>query len=137
MWLVACLEFVELTSQSLPRSSKEWMDWAMSAGSLDLVSRLRLSNHIPRVKIAILDTGYDINSQFFSMGTRHKRLAEWKDFSKCSSVPVDEDGHGTYMVSLAMKLAPAAEICVGRVATDSKGLRNAGISVARVRDYNG
>jgi subtilisin family serine protease len=88
------------------------MECAMDTRHLDLALQFRLKNLVPRVRIAILDTGYDSDAPFFRLPVRRKRLVEWKDFAEDSPVGEDRDGHGTYVVSLAMKLAPAADICV-------------------------
>jgi subtilisin family serine protease len=117
---------------SLPKSSAEWMGWAMDTGRFDLALRFRNNPNTPRVRIAILDTGYDSNSPFFSLAVRRKRLVKWRDFAKDSPEPVDDDGHGTHMVSLAMKMAPAADIYVARVASSSAGLQDARQDIADV-----
>jgi hypothetical protein len=56
----------------------------------------------------------------------------WKYFAKDRPEPVDCDGHGTLVVSLAMKIAPAADICVARVATNSADLGKASHNIAKV-----
>jgi subtilisin family serine protease len=104
----------------------------MDTGLFNLPRRFFSSPNTSRVRIAILDTGYDGNSPFFSLATRHKRLILWKDFAKDGLEPVDDDGHGTHVVSLAMKMAPAADICVARVASSSVELQNAGQDIAEV-----
>lgn len=105
----------------------------MDTGDFDIARVFRSSPDLPRIRIAILDTGYDPESRFFSLSVRQNRLKEWKDFTKFNLEPIDEDGHGTYVVSLAMRMAPAADIYVARVAKNSDGLREAGKSIADVR----
>jgi subtilisin family serine protease len=77
------------------------------------------------IKIAILDTGYDRESHFFTDECRAKRIV-WRDFSGSSEKPEDEDGHGTHVLSLVMKVAPAAHLYVARIAKDSASLRKDG-----------
>ncbi|OAL51266.1 subtilisin-like protein [Pyrenochaeta sp. DS3sAY3a] len=40
----------------------------------------------------------------------------WKDFWKSETEPLDEDGHGTSMLSTIMNIAPFADIVVARIA---------------------
>jgi len=77
---------------------------------------------VQRIKIAVLDTGYDSSSNFFKDEIRPPRIT-WKDFHNDSEVAQDEDGHGTQVLSLVMKVAPAADIYVVRVAKSSDALR--------------
>ncbi|KAJ9152004.1 thermostable alkaline protease precursor protein [Pleurostoma richardsiae] len=49
--------------------------------------------------------------------------------------PQDTDGHGTYMVSLIMRVAPHADVYVARVAKDSKSLLDAGPNVAKAIEW--
>jgi hypothetical protein len=44
----------------------------------------------------------------------------------------DEDGHGTHVLSILMKVAPAANFYVARVARDTEDLVNSTINVAEV-----
>ena len=121
-----------LTMSSFPSSSVAWMECAMNTACFDIARMFRLRPSPPRVRIAILDTGYDPASSFFSLGIRKNRLGDWKDFTRPSAVPIDEDGHGTYVVSLAMKMAPAAEIFVARVAKHSHDLPKSAKNIAEV-----
>ncbi len=87
-----------------------------------------------RIRVAILDTGYDRNSIFFWNSSRKSRVRGWKDW--VGNLPKaraeDLDGHGTHVVSLVMKMAPAADIYVARVAKDTDGLQGASRNVAEV-----
>ncbi|KAF2873107.1 peptidase S8/S53 domain-containing protein [Massariosphaeria phaeospora] len=116
---------------SLPKSSKEWLDWTMNTGTLNLAQRYRNNPQLRRIRIAVLDTGYDRKSSFFYPKPRSNRLCMWEDFVGGSAQPLDNDGHGTHVVSLAMKMAPAADICVARVATSSADLGKASQSIAK------
>jgi hypothetical protein len=89
-----------------------------------------------RPKIALIDTGYDPRAGFLkrSQACRNRLLPEhdcmdqqyhWKDFcDKNAAKPLDEDGHGTAMLSLLMELAPFADICVARIACKDSELRD-------------
>jgi hypothetical protein len=76
-----------------------------------------------------LDTGCDEQASWFT-DTRYDRLREWKDFVDGSGKRVDVDGHGTHLVSLIMKIAPHADICVARVSKDAKSLDSGSENVA-------
>jgi hypothetical protein len=85
-----------------------------------------------RPKIAIIDTGYDgmlrclrkprvkarLNPHYQIGHIQH----HWKDFWRTSSVPCDEDGHGTSMLSLVLDIAPFADVCVARIAANNEDL---------------
>lgn len=103
----------------------------MDSATLNLASRY-LNSQVQRIVIAILDTGCDLNATFFSSIPRRQRLLGWKDFAGQEQSAVDTDGHGTHVVSLAMKIAPAADIYVIRVATNSQGLHSASKKIAEV-----
>ncbi|KAF5662958.1 peptidase S8 subtilisin kexin sedolisin [Fusarium heterosporum] len=75
------------------------------------------------VRIAILDTGYDPEAVFFRVPDRQQQMKGWKDCAGDSEVPIDENGHGTHTISLAMKVAPLADFYVARVARDRSKLR--------------
>ncbi|KAI9766600.1 MAG: hypothetical protein M1840_006411 [Geoglossum simile] len=119
----------------LPKSSKEWMEWTMNTGPFGLALRFRKSSQTRRVRIAILDTGYDSKSPFFYPASRRKRLIMWRDFAEGTRDPVDRDGHGTHVLSLAMKVAPAADICVARVATNSDDLGKASRNISEAIEW--
>lgn len=88
---------------------------------------------LARIRITILDTGYDAKSQFFDAPARKNRLGKWRDFVDNQMQPCDCDGHGTHVLSLVMKIAPAADICVARIAKNSEDLRNRASEVAKVK----
>lgn len=86
------------------------------------------------VRIAVLDTGIDGDSVFFSSPVRRARIREWKDWVDNSDMPVDLNGHGSHTVSLVMKVAPRADIYVARIAKDTSTLRNSTEFIAEVCD---
>ncbi|KAI9766615.1 MAG: hypothetical protein M1840_006426 [Geoglossum simile] len=76
--------------------------------------------------------GYDPMSSFIrnpqrnrfnlqDFGKGHERY-HWKDFWKGKEEPLDEDGHGTSMLSIIMRIAPFADVCVARIAGFDKDL---------------
>jgi len=88
-----------------------------------------------RIRIAVLDTGFDCKSPFFQFRDRRSRLGRhcWKDWVEDSPVPKDIDGHGTHIVGLVMRIAPQADVFVARVAQNKTGLLAASDIVAEVQ----
>ncbi|PTB65485.1 subtilisin-like protein [Trichoderma citrinoviride] len=117
-------------------SSAIWLESLMSSYLTGLViKQYRANLSLPRIRIAILDTGYDAGSQFFTATARMRRLVNWKDFVNRQEQPVDRDGHGSHALSLLMKLAPAAEICVARIAENSQDLQSRALSIAQAIEW--
>lgn len=83
-------------------------------------------------RIAVLDTGCDDGSLFFFDPDQASRLREWKDWTEESVEYQDCHGHGTYLISLVMKLSPGAHIYVARVAKSPEELLNSSENVAKV-----
>jgi hypothetical protein len=94
--------------------------------------RLAFGNYA-RPKIALIDTGYDPKS--FQENSRARRLGinHWKDFFDGKACPLDEDGHGTSMLDLLMKVAPFADICVARIARSNQDLGGPDIRTSQQR----
>ncbi len=79
---------------------------------------------LPRVKIAILDTGVDLNHPFIKAAQmrirkeysrRDSPIRLVKDFTDLGEA--DKDGHGTLTTTLLLRVAPRADIYVAKVAT--------------------
>ncbi|KAI0401131.1 hypothetical protein F4802DRAFT_619154 [Xylaria palmicola] len=88
-----------------------------------------------RIRIAILDTGYDPDAVFFDRN-RKRHLQGWKDYvEKDQQLPKDEDGHGTHVLSVLMKVAPAADVFVARVTRDTPDLQNATRNIAQAIEW--
>ena len=88
---------------------------------------------LERIRIAVLDTGFDPAAAFFKDPDRKRRVREWKDYvGDESRTREDEDGHGTHVLSLLMKVAPAANFYVVRVARDTQDLANSTSNIAKV-----
>jgi hypothetical protein len=92
------------------------------------------------IRIAILDTGYDAKNDFFT-NARKRRIVAWHDFIKdpdCLVAGVnpgegqDSDGHGTDVLSMALRAAPFAEFCVARVFESSGGVASKADAIAKV-----
>ena len=86
-----------------------------------------------RPKIAIIDTGFDRPLSLMgnklrlrlNMGAKKpKDQYNWKDEWKQEVDPLDDDGHGTAMLSIIHQIAPFADICVARIAGKDKDLKD-------------
>jgi len=121
-------------TKSKPPGQKKSERWLIRIYSLQkqLAADCRVTVPHRRVRIAILDTGYDPDAVFFQPPSRRSRLVQWKDWVDDARQPEDCHGHGTHLVSLIMQMAPEADICVARVSKDQKGLARASESVAEV-----
>jgi subtilisin family serine protease len=89
------------------------------------VLKARCSKDDERVRIAVLDTGIDLD---------HPIIAKCKtSIVECRSWVVDDTsisdvcGHGTHIASVLLKLAPWADLYVARVFKDASEVGNAGV----------
>jgi subtilisin family serine protease len=90
------------------------------------------------IKIAVFDTGCDIDHPFFNgpgLEQRDEIVARWLDCAGEATEPLDEDAnqHGTAITTLLSRLLPGAEIYVVRIARDLDGLSAAKTAIADVR----
>lgn len=113
-------------------ASSQWLDRIMEINRF-IQTRAKSSSIEPRrrVRVAVLDTGYDGNATFFNKA-RKARIQGKKDFVNDSNDPMDENGHGSHTLALVMKVAPTADVYVARIAKDNSALRNSTDAVAKV-----
>lgn len=93
----------------------------------DIIDAHENSRLKTRIKIAVLDTGYDPQHKYFSVSSRKQRIKGWKDFTGSESregVDVADDGHGTYVLSLLMALASEADVYVARVTETNEDMKH-------------
>ena len=128
-----------LNSRELDRDSsrRKALDWLLRVQTSDvtktLFERFKGTRSPPRIRIAVLDTGYDPNSAFFVDRDRKRRVKKWKDMTTAdAAIALDEQGHGTYVLSLLMKIIPSADFYVARVARNEDELAGSTSNVARV-----
>ncbi|KAI5460412.1 peptidase S8/S53, subtilisin/kexin/sedolisin [Mariannaea sp. PMI_226] len=133
----------------LGMNATEWLGKIMTNPVTEtVVSEYRRQRTLSgeRIRIAVLDTGYDPESIFFSSKVRKQRIKGWNDYVKkivadtdeveefdsvkTTATPEDNDGHGTHVLSVLMKVAPAADIYVARIARKTKDLQNASQNIA-------
>lgn len=48
----------------------------------------------------------------------------WKDYWQSATMPQDNDGHGTAMLSIVHRIAPFADVCVARIAGKDEDLKS-------------
>jgi len=85
------------------------------------------------VKVAILDTGIDLNHPVFKDFIARDQIGGFYDFINESSIPVDDNGHGTHVSHLLLKTAPYSRIYVARVFEDTEADDGTALLVAKVR----
>jgi hypothetical protein len=83
-----------------------------------------------RIRIAILDTGFDDQSSRFSLPQVRDRICKcWPSFEEAGK---DLDGHGTHLIGLITMLAPHVDIYIARIAKSSEEFDQAFDNIARV-----
>ncbi|KAG5801155.1 hypothetical protein H9Q74_014295 [Fusarium xylarioides] len=80
---------------------------------------------LPKIRIAVLDSGVDVNDLMIDIGIKQRRINCKKSKSFVHPNKKGPDnwrrdtcGHGTHVTQLLLKTAPAAEIFVGEICTD-------------------
>lgn len=122
-------------TQSRPRGHLRMLTNSSSWKKSRWVERMAKYNHeirenrkkgtkSSRIKLAILDTGYDINASTFDVPNRSNNI-QWHDFVSNSIHPVDTDGHGTHLLTLLLQLEVQADIYVARITENSQSLGTA------------
>ncbi|KAM7211767.1 hypothetical protein V8F06_012869 [Rhypophila decipiens] len=86
-----------------------------------------------RVKIAVLDTGIDLGNTAFKDKEIRKRIKKRVDFVEKDGDATDICGHGTHCVAVLNKVAPWADIYVGRVAVGFEKGPDANIVAEAIR----
>lgn len=69
-----------------------------------------------RVKVCIIDTGFDEKHPALKGAKLMGRLVATKNFKGDPRDLNDESGHGTQIAELVLTLAPEAELCIAKVA---------------------
>lgn len=114
------------------KPSDSWLETLISSRLAQYLHANTKFRCTSRIRIAILDTGFDPESPFFSSRVRNARVKGWKDWVSNSPEHQDQDGHGTHVMSLAMKIASEADIFMARVAKGAEDLQEASQNIAEV-----
>ena len=113
--------FMNQYEESAARNSQKWIEeiqklnCLMEMGEMFDGNGWRKTKQFTRIRIAVFDTGYDPGSKFFDDDAKRARIRGWKDFAGDQEHALDEDGHGTDVVSLVTRVAPMADIYVARI----------------------
>jgi hypothetical protein len=89
-----------------------------------------------RVKVAILDTGYDRGDSLFKEA--RESLSEtngniyWKDFVGSSEKPIDQFGHGTRVAFMLLQITKHVDLWIARVFEEEHGNEKSAGRVKRV-----
>lgn len=74
-----------------------------------------------KLKIAVLDTGIDLrDSAIRGAKDRIKEKRNWVPNAQGrvdTTDIADSNGHGTHIAALVLKVAPCADVCIGRIAS--------------------
>jgi subtilisin family serine protease len=105
------------------RAGDSWFDY-LSREFEPCIDALR-KDDLPRVRIAVLDTGADLSHPDIAAAVDDGRV-QYKDFVSGGPDMIDLSGHGTHCASILLKYALNAEVYIGRIVeqdhTDSSGL---------------
>ncbi|KAE8448393.1 hypothetical protein EG329_009457 [Mollisiaceae sp. DMI_Dod_QoI] len=125
------------TAANLPEKKKALRDWfnefQLFEKCID-ASRKEPSEELPRVNIAVLDTGVDLTHLNISYALEDGRIKSTDFLGETPESITDLDGHGTHCASLLIKFAPNAEIYVGRVFRRSRAVASSPAVVAKKVD---
>lgn len=125
---------VQLTSGNSERAEK-WLERLKNSNVMErVVTAFDTQPELKdaRIRIAVLDTGYDPDAIFFDRD-RSPRIRGWKDcVERGQTERKDEDGHGTHVLSVLMQVAPAADIYVARIARSTPDLPESSANIAEV-----
>jgi hypothetical protein len=106
-------------------------DWFREMKSFEKCIDASRKSWYQKAKVAILDTGVDATHPDISKEIEDGRITYY-DFVDGSTNFKDEDGHGTHCTSVLAKLAPNAEIYVGRVFRSSRSVEDSVDVVTKV-----
>ncbi|KAK7928899.1 hypothetical protein PG985_005897 [Apiospora marii] len=124
---------VAITQETRSTEKKSAEKWLRMVDSLNrkIMGMTTCVLRPERVKIAILDTGYDPDTPFFLPYKR--RIIGWKDWAGFELFAVDIYGYKTYLLGLIIRIAFKTDIFVARVIKTSADLDNVD-NIAK-RDY--
>jgi hypothetical protein len=119
-----CILSIQATDLMLTTSRAKWADKWMS----DLKSKVHgrksqpfvRDKDSPPVKIAVLDTGIDMQHNYIKGCKKANRIKYVKSFVTDDKRLDDVCGHGTHVAALLLKVAPECQIYVAKVASGGK-----------------
>jgi hypothetical protein len=119
-----CILSVHVPDLMLITSRAKWADKWM----LDLKSKVHgrkpqrfvRDKDSPPVKIAVLDTGIDMQHNYIKGCKKANRIKDVKSFVTDDTRIDDFCGHGTHVAALLLKVAPECQIYVAKVASGGK-----------------
>jgi len=104
-------------------TQSEWWLQEVETRSHPLVYERMLKGE-DKIRIALLDTGIDLQHGYFQNQLRKRRVKECKSFVASPRGDRDANGHGTHAAALIMRVAPSADIYVARVIEDDGTVDN-------------
>jgi hypothetical protein len=99
------------------------------------VGRERPDNPTDRVRVAILDTGVDVTHDDLHGPWIEGQIVYQNFVGTRTGMPQDDDGHGTHVTSILLRMAENVDIYVARVSADGVHWRSS--EVEDVRRHSG
>lgn len=114
---------------AINRSLQWWKEFERTTAFMDaqrqlVESSIAEANRPKRVKVAILDTGFNRQSSLFKEARRRllpQAEIDFKDYVGTSRRPVDKTGHGTRVMSLLMEVIQNVDVWMARVFETNEG----------------
>lgn len=128
------MTYTNFTSQA--KDSKDWLERFKNIIQTRIRSSGTSVSH-SRVKVALLDTGIDLQHSYFEgeyLSGRIKSVRSWVDGKKAAEDRDggDVSGHGTFIASLLLDLCPAIDIYVARISKSRNFKKGTSENVANV-----
>jgi hypothetical protein len=129
-----------MKSKGIPNenSNYPWWKYFKKTSTFMAAQRIRLpEGQTPRrVKVAILDTGYNKNDPDFREARDclpDDAVVEFEDFVGESKIPIDRSGHGTRVAYLLLKITQNVDLWIARVFEKTVGTTDSAGRVRMVR----
>jgi hypothetical protein len=75
---------------------------------------------VEKIRVAILSTGIDDKHDEIRFALEKEKILDCRGFPETLNPRIDEDGYGTFAVSVLMRTAPNAALYVARIAGTMK-----------------
>jgi hypothetical protein len=106
-----------LLTEIRSRYADEWMAFLENSVHKHIEKPPKYLRDARAVRIAVLDTGIDKEHPFIRAALKEKRIRMTESFVSGVDCTKDTFGHGTYIASLLLTVAPDAQLYVAKIAT--------------------
>jgi hypothetical protein len=108
---------VQVADRKRSRYADEWMGFLGNYVHKHIEKPDKYLRDARAVRIAVLDTGIDKEHPFIRAALNEKRIRTAESFVSGVESTKDTLGHGTYIASLLLTVAPDAQLYVAKIAT--------------------